>query len=842
MHKLSKALTFMGAILALTFCAVSCKTDDGDEPTMYTVTVLDSIEHGKVSVDKTSAEAGAKVKLTPTADNGYELDSYSVKDASANEFTVTEGTFTMPKSNVTVSATFKETAETVNQKAAAAVIAKITAIGTVAYTDESKAKIEEARNAYEELTGAQKKLVPAKTLALLTAAETAYAELKAAADSENANQTAADAVIAKITAIGTVTYTSESKAKIDEARKAYDALTGAQKELVPAETLSVLTAAETKYSELKAAADSETANKNAANAVIAKITAIGTVTYTSESKAKIDEARKAYDALTGAQKALIPAETLAVLTNAESTYGTLKAAAEQQTATYTVKIASGIANGTVTASPTSATAGTEITLTAEAASGFTFDSYSVTDADGKTVTVTDNKFTMPTSNVTVSATFTALPPATASYTVKHLQQNIADNNYTLKESETKTGTVGQPTDASAKSYDGFTAQTVTQATIAASGTVVEIKYDRKTYTVTFDSNGGSDVSSQSLRYGATATKPADPTKTATTTTEYTFADWYSDSGLTTSFSFDTAIKEDITLYAKWTETTVTPQKTAGSISYATTTVSKTTGDAAFTNELTIEGNGTVTYSSSDETVATVNASTGEVTIVGAGTATITATVTDSASYTYATKTASYTLTVTVAVTSVIINNAPSEALFVNSTGTLTATVSPDNATDKTIVWSSSDSDYVSINSETGEYTIMGTKGYGSATITATATNGTEDTSDDVTATCTITGKVTYTSLKAGDVLHTGDTFYTGSTVYFKGNTNASFSTTMGVITIVEATKDGYTGKFYQFKRSSNGTWPNWSYSVKDNTDGVYITGGSGTSSGDRFTLAVHTKE
>ena len=82
----------------------------GGEPTMYTVTVSSSIEHGKVSVDKTSAEAGATVKLTATADSGYELDSYSVKDASANELTVTNGTFTMPKSNVTVSATFKETA------------------------------------------------------------------------------------------------------------------------------------------------------------------------------------------------------------------------------------------------------------------------------------------------------------------------------------------------------------------------------------------------------------------------------------------------------------------------------------------------------------------------------------------------------------------------------------------------------------------------------------------------------------------------------------------------------------------------------------------------------------
>jgi hypothetical protein len=186
------------------------------------------------------------------------------------------------------------------------------------------------------------------------------------------------------------------------------------------------------------------------------------------------------------------------------------------------------------------------------------------------------------------------------------------------------------------------------------------------------------------------------------------------------------------------------------------------------------------------------------------------------------------------VASVAITNAPTEALFVNSTGTLTATVSPDSATDKTVVWSSSDPDYVSINAETGEYTVMGKNGYGSATITATATNGTEDTSDDVSATCTITGKVTYTSLSAGTVLHVGDTFYAGK-VCFNTKPLTTFLDSYGAITLVE--DDGC----YKFKRGNNGTMPNvTAYKVKDNTDGIYITGGSGTSS-DRFTLAVHTK-
>ena len=117
MQKFPIVYTLMSAILALAFCLASCKSNVDDDPTMYTVTVSSSIEHGKVSVDKTSAEAGATIKLTATADSGYELESYSVKDASENELTVTDDTFTMPESNVTVSATFKATAVTTQKTA-----------------------------------------------------------------------------------------------------------------------------------------------------------------------------------------------------------------------------------------------------------------------------------------------------------------------------------------------------------------------------------------------------------------------------------------------------------------------------------------------------------------------------------------------------------------------------------------------------------------------------------------------------------------------------------------------------------------------------------------------------
>lgn len=94
--------------------------------------------------------------------------------------------------------------------------------------------------------------------------------------------------------------------------------------------------------------------------------------------------------------------------------------------------------------------------------------------------------------------------------------------------------------------------------------------------------------------------------------------------------------------------TVTISKAAGSISFATASESKTFGDAAFTNELTKTGDGSVTYSSDNTAVATVDATSGQVTIVGAGDAKITATVVDGTNYTYATKAASYTLTVAAA--------------------------------------------------------------------------------------------------------------------------------------------------------------------------------------------------
>ena len=90
--------------------------------------------------------------------------------------------------------------------------------------------------------------------------------------------------------------------------------------------------------------------------------------------------------------------------------------------------------------------------------------------------------------------------------------------------------------------------------------------------------------------------------------------------------------------------TFTISQAAPSLTFASTSISKTTKDAAFTNALTKTTDGTVTFKSSNTSVATVNSTSGKVTIKGAGTATITATA--SAGTNYKAGSAQYTLTVT----------------------------------------------------------------------------------------------------------------------------------------------------------------------------------------------------
>ena len=70
-----------------------------------------------------------------------------------------------------------------------------------------------------------------------------------------------------------------------------------------------------------------------------------------------------------------------------------------------------------------------------------------------------------------------------------------------------------------------------------------------TYTVTFLSNGGTAVPSQTVTSGETASRPADPTRTGCA-----FDGWYTDAALTQAYAFSTPVTGNITLYAAWNVT------------------------------------------------------------------------------------------------------------------------------------------------------------------------------------------------------------------------------------------------------------------------------------------------
>ena len=89
----------------------------------------------------------------------------------------------------------------------------------------------------------------------------------------------------------------------------------------------------------------------------------------------------------------------------------------------------------------------------------------------------------------------------------------------------------------------------------------------RTYTVTFETSGGSAVDPVTVDAGSTVTKPADPTKSG-----YTFGGWYKDSTLQTPWDFaNGTVTADTTLYAKWTANPPAPSYDDSDPTYAVST-------------------------------------------------------------------------------------------------------------------------------------------------------------------------------------------------------------------------------------------------------------------------------
>jgi len=138
----------------------------------------------------------------------------------------------------------------------------------------------------------------------------------------------------------------------------------------------------------------------------------------------------------------------------------------------------------------------------------------------------------------------------------------------------------------------------------------------------------------------------------------------------------------------------------------------------------------IEYSSSDETVATVD-NDGKVTGISVGDATITATATGyntSGKKIYLAESKTYNVKVNPILAQSVTLSDPSINLLIGKTATLTATVAPDNTTDKTVLWSSDNEAVATVDAE-GLITGVAA---GTAKITATAKSD-----NNVKATCTV---------------------------------------------------------------------------------------------------------
>ena len=237
----------------------------------------------------------------------------------------------------------------------------------------------------------------------------------------------------------------------------------------------------------------------------------------------------------------------------------------------------------------------------------------------------------------------------------------------------------------------------------------------------------------------------------------------------------------------------------GSISYTETSVNKTYGDTGFTNPLTHTGNGTVSYSSGNTAVATVD-TTGLVTIKGAGSATITATVEDTSEYKYENKSVSYTLTVNKAANPIDYANQSWSTDF--STAAQTKTLSQATNNQGTVTYSlqsqksgSNAVNYFSFNASTRVLTASANTPVGTYTVVVRASaagNGNYNSGyKDSTVTVTInkdTNPLTYTSTQS-----VTKTFSTSS----QTGQLATASNGQGTVSYaINSQKQGSTNVFY----------------------------------------------
>ena len=218
-------------------------------------------------------------------------------------------------------------------------------------------------------------------------------------------------------------------------------------------------------------------------------------------------------------------------------------------------------HGTGSADPASATAGTEITLTATPNAGYHFKEWQVMSGD---VTVRDDKFTMPGSDVEVKAIFEEdAPPTPTEYTVTFDGNDGTPSVGSMTTTKQKLTSLPDAS-RSKHSFNGWYTEKgggtkITTDTVFSANTTVYAHWTHtgdnnppvNYYTLRFETGGGSAIPGVRETYNTYM----DLTKYVPTRHGYTFVGWYSEQSLVNKVS-DIYLTGDRTVYAGWRAVTI----------------------------------------------------------------------------------------------------------------------------------------------------------------------------------------------------------------------------------------------------------------------------------------------
>ena len=218
-------------------------------------------------------------------------------------------------------------------------------------------------------------------------------------------------------------------------------------------------------------------------------------------------------------------------------------------------------HGTGSADPASATAGTEITLTATPNAGYHFKEWQVMSGD---VTVRDDKFTMPSDNVEIKAIFEEdAPPTPTEYTVTFDGNDGTPSVSSMTTTKQKLTSLPDAS-RSKHSFNGWYTEKsggtkITTDTVFSANTTVYAHWTHtgdnnppvNYYTLRFETGGGSAIPDVRETYNTYI----DLTKYVPTQHGYTFVGWYSERSLVNKVS-DIYLTGDRTVYAGWRAVTI----------------------------------------------------------------------------------------------------------------------------------------------------------------------------------------------------------------------------------------------------------------------------------------------